>query len=773
MNKLVRSSRLWNADTSVPALRIKTQSILKLVIVSLSMFAATSAIGEENSGLENATEVATAAAVALDNEQPMLANIHGDRIIAADQEPNNWLAHGRNYQETRFSPLDSITTANVSELGLAWSFDYETHRGMEATPIVVDGMMFTTGTWSIAYAHDAKTGELLWTYDPKVNKERAVFGCCDVVNRGVAVWKGRVYLGTFDGRLVALDAKTGAVVWEKLTIDQSKPYTITGAPRVVKGNVIIGNGGAEFGVRGYVSAYDAVSGEMVWRFYTVPGDPDKPVENEAMKTAMDTWKGGEWWKAGGGGTVWDSMAFDPELDLLYVGVGNGSPWNRFKRSPGGGDNLYLSSILALRPDTGEYVWHYQTTPGDSWDYTATQHMILADLTIQGKERKVLMQAPKNGFFYVLDRQTGELLSAEPYVFLNWATHVDLETGRPVETEEQYEKEMKVNFPSPYGGHNWHPMSFNKQTGLVYIPAMDAPFFYAQDNNYEHNPYGWNIALDVGVATVPLDEDMVLTKLMTKKIAKGILLAWDPIQQKEAWRVEHENLWNGGTLTTAGNLVFQGTGKGQFVAYAADTGKPLWSFATQTGIIAPPMTYSIDGEQYVTLSAGWGGAFALAGGPPAGLAGVKNLSRLLTFKLNGKASLPELPEEPFKLAKPPELDADEATIAKGWEAFAIHCSVCHGNAVVGGGVIPDLRHSDAETHKIWDAIVLGGIYRDRGMVSFANSISPDESAAIQAYVIERAHHEYNAWMEEQEGGFFYKLKVTFYDLMSDAMMALVK
>jgi quinohemoprotein ethanol dehydrogenase len=396
----------------------------------------------------------------------------------ADERRGDWITHGRTYSETRFSPLNQINAGNIKQLGLAWSFDTDTTRGLEATPIIVDGVMYTTGSWSVVFALDARTGRQLWKWDPQVPRSFGYKACCDVVNRGVAVYKGKVYVGTLDGRLVALDADSGKPLWEVVTVDQSLPYTVTGAPRVVKGKVLIGNGGAEMGVRGYISAYDAETGKMAWRFYTVPGDPSKPFESPAMERAAKTWSG-EWWKIGGGGTVWDSMAYDPELDLLYIGTGNGSPWNREIRSSGTGDNLYLSSIVALKPETGEMVWHYQTTPGDSWDYTATQHIILADLDIGGRNRKVLMQAPKNGFFYVIDRKNGELLSAQAYVPISWAKEVDKQTGRPVENPGvRYKDSAAFIKPGPLGGHNWQPMSYNPQTGLVYIPAQDTLFVYS-------------------------------------------------------------------------------------------------------------------------------------------------------------------------------------------------------------------------------------------------------------------------------------------------------
>src|SRR5579883_2038358 len=421
---------------------------------------------------------------------------------------------------------DLTNASNVNRLGLAWTFDMETKRGLEATPIVVDGTMYVTGSWSIVYAVDAVTGKRLWRYDPEVSRAWGQRACCDVVNRGVAVYGDLVYVATIDGRLIAL--KNGIPQWSVQTTDKNQSYTITGAPRIVKGKVIIGNGGAEFGVRGYVSAYDAKTGKLVWRFYTVPGDPSKPFESPAMEKAAKTWTG-EWWKYGGGGTVWDSLAYDPELDLLYAGTGNGSPWNWKVRSPGGGDNLYLSSIVALKPDTGELVWHYQTTPGDSWDYTAVQQMILTTLSIEGKARKVIMQAPKNGFFYVLDRATGELLSAKPYVTINWAKEVDMKTGRPVENPEAREldpKKMFIQQPGPLGGHNWQPMSYHPGTKLVYIPAQENGYLYMADANFKWVPGGvWNL----GMLPIPTDDPAPF-------VTPGMLLAWDPVKQQAKWKV---------------------------------------------------------------------------------------------------------------------------------------------------------------------------------------------------------------------------------------------
>lgn len=645
-------------------------------------------------------------------------------LINADARPGEWLNHGRDYAEQRFSPLESINKDTVGNLGLAWSFDTQTDRGLEATPIVVDGVMYLTGSWSRVYALDAVTGSLKWSWDPKVPQSYGSKACCDVVNRGVAVYKGKVYVGVLDGRLAALDASTGKVAWEQVTVDQSVPYTITGAPRVVKGKVIIGNGGAELGVRGYVSAYDAETGKLAWRFHTVPGDPSKPFETPAMEKAAATWKGGEWWKIGGGGTVWDSLAYDPELDLLYVGTGNGSPWNRQIRSPGGGDNLYLSSILALRPETGELVWHYQTTPGDSWDYTATQHMILADLPIEGKTRKVLMQAPKNGFFYVIDRQTGELISAEPFVQVTWAKGVDKKTGRPIENPGvRYENSPIPQKPAPLGAHNWQPMSFNPKTGLVYIPAQETEFYYAQDRGFKYRPGTWNTGVDFGILNQP-----------PTSIPAGHLLAWDPVAQKERWRVQYPVIWNGGTLTTAGNLVFQGTADGRFVAYSADKGEKLWEVVLGTGVIASPMTYRIGDVQYVSILAGWGGVFPLTGGS-LGLPAVPG--RLLTFALNAKGKV-----DAAKPSAPPQLEpiAFKATpeqIAKGSDLYGRNCGVCHGLAALGGGgVLPDLRASEKAVFDNYRQMVLDGAMVNVGMPAFKQWLTAEDVELIRLYILSR-------------------------------------
>ncbi|MEX0644447.1 MAG: PQQ-dependent dehydrogenase, methanol/ethanol family [Parvularculaceae bacterium] len=662
------------------------------------------------------------------------SGVGADAIINADAR--EWLTHGRTYSEQRFSPLDKINRDNVGGLGLAWSFDLEANRGIEATPIVHDGVLYVTGAWNMVFALDAKTGAELWRYDPEIDRSRAAYACCDIVNRGVALWGGKIYTGTIDGRLIAIDAKSGKEVWDVLTVDRGKPYTITGAPRVVKGKVIIGNGGAELGVRGYVSAYDAVTGDIVWRFYTVPGDPKNAPENDAMRMALATWNG-EWWKAGGGGTVWDSMAYDPELDLLYIGVGNGSPWNQALRSPGGGDNLYLASIVALRPDTGEYVWHYQTTPGETWDYTATQHMILSDISVAGAPRKVIMQAPKNGFFYVIDRATGELLSANTYVPINWATHVDLETGRPVEVPAARwpGKGPHFQLPGTIGGHNWQPMSFSPQTGLVYIPAQETPMVYGDESAYEQKAGVWNVGASFILASFPTDEAQAAA---VKAMIKGRLIAWDPEKQAPRWTVEHKGPWNGGVLSTAGGLVFQGTADAQFAAYDAATGEALWRQPTQTGVIAAPIAYEIDGEEYVAVAAGWGGVYALAFGGLAPPGSQSTVGRVLVYKLGGTASLPPIDAAAFDRPAPPDVTASPEVLAAGAAAYAQRCLVCHGDHARSYGALPDLRYSPALAAAAeWRAIVIDGSLSTRGMAGFATAFDPDTAEAIRAYVAAEA------------------------------------
>ncbi len=717
------------------------------------------ATGPEEADVANApTETATDAAAGGGRASIEEATqINRERVVNADAEPGNWLAHGRTYSEQRYSPLDQINEDNVGELGLAWSYEMGTHRGLEASPIVVDGYMFLTGNWGVTHALDATTGEELWVFDPEVPGKWGRYGCCDVVNRGVAVWEGKVYVASFDGRLFALDAATGDVIWQVDTINSQPPYTITGAPRVINGKVIIGNGGAELGVRGYFTAYDADTGEQLWRFYTVPGNPDEPVEHPALEAALDTWSMGDdyegmpWWEVGGGGTTWDSMVYDPELNTMYVGVGNGSPWSRYVRSPGGGDNLYLSSILAVNPDTGELKWHYQTTPGDTWDYTATQHIILADIEIDGEVRKVAMQAPKNGFFYVLDRVTGELISAEKYTVVTWAEGIDMETGRPIENKElSYEDETQIILPSALGGHNWHPMAFNPNTGLVYIPAMETFGIYADSQevlDFEKN--WWNTGMKWADYQAAIDEAAASPEGLP--FNKGMLKAWDPVEQREVWAAPLEDHWNGGVLTTAGNLVFQGTGAGRFKAYAADSGEVLLDIDTKTGIMAPPITYMIDGEQYVSVLLGWGGAAITAGDArTAAAATYGNEGRLLVFKLGGTAEMPEVYAKNLDIPEPPtDIQPTAAEVREGGAIFMGKCGLCHGAMAVSPGVIPDLRRMSPPIHANFKEIVLDGMLHANGMASFGDLLTEDELDKIYAYIVTRAREDRKAAMAAED------------------------
>jgi quinohemoprotein ethanol dehydrogenase len=547
------------------------------------------------------------------------------------------------------------------------------------------------------------------------------------------LYEGDVFFGTIDGRLISLDAATGQPNWEVQTVDTTKFYTITGAPRVVKGNVIIGNGGAEYGVRGYVSAYDAKTGEMNWRFYTVPGNPADPFESPAMEKAAKTWTG-EWWKYGGGGTAWDAMAYDPQINLLYVGTGNGSPWNRVYRSPGGGDNLYLCSILALNPDDGSLVWHYQTTPGDTWDYTSTQHIMLADLEIEGTTRKVLMQAPKNGFFYVIDRETGDLISADPYTYVNWATHVDLETGRPVESDfSRYQKENVYISPNYFGGHNWQPMAFNPNTGLVYIPARENAAIYGHDKNWVYEESGlfasnnWNLGVNYDPdKTLRLDESGPGDK------PRGMLIAWDPVEKQVRWRVDHSYRWNAGVLTTAGGLVFQGNAEGKFVAYRAQNGEKVWEISVGSGVIAPPVTYLVDGKQYLSLAVGWGGAAGMS----SKVTDHVYPGIIYTFAIGGEAPPPNKPDIPSKQLIEGDVTVGKAQLVQGEQLFQQHCTLCHGTLGSGGGALPDLAYSSERIHENFKYIVQGS-FLAMGMPSFKEKLTEEQILLIQQHIFKTA------------------------------------
>jgi quinohemoprotein ethanol dehydrogenase len=697
--------------------------------------------------------LAAAATVACGPDVVPGANVDTARILAADTEPGSWLTHGRDYKEQRFSPLTSIDASNVGDLGLAWTYELSTNRGAEATPLVIDGVMYLTSSWGLVYALDARNGEPLWTFDPGTDRSSGAVACCDVVNRGVAAYDGKIFVGTTDGRLIALNAEDGSVAWDVLTVDRSKPYTITGAPRAANGLVYIGNGGAEYGVRGYVSAYDTGTGELRWRFYTVPGNPadgpDGAASDPVMAEAAETWNG-SWWEYGGGGTVWDAIVYDAQFDQLIVGVGNGSPWNQQIRSPGGGDNLFISSILALDARTGAYKWHYQTTPGETWDYTATQPIILADLPIDGVERPVAMQMPKNGFFYVLDRETGELISGDPVVPMfptaetppgfpvSWAYAIDEATGRPIENPEaRYRQGTAVVRPGALGAHNWHPMSYNPETGLVYIPVHEIAQDYTADPRFRHLSGRMNL----GLTTPPFTDDEATRAVITAG-ATGYLSAWDPVARREVWRAERAGAWNGGTLTTAGGLVFEGTVDGLFQALDARTGDVLWTNDNRIPTLSGPITYEVDGEQYVTVLSGFGSVFFVWTGILAPERGVPINGRVYTFKLGATAEAPPVPTDTARVPTPPVLDVSRGVVQSGGELYSRFCVSCHGLGAISGGALPDLRKSSAlQSAEAWRNLVLGGERTALGMAPFEGELSPLDVDAIRAYVIGQARIAY--------------------------------
>ena len=656
-----------------------------------------------------------------------VGKVDGRFIRANAATGRDWPSYGLDYAETRHSRLAKITADNVKDLGLVWSYDLESTRGVEATPVVVDGVMYVTASWSIVHAIDVRSGKRLWMFDPQVDRSKGYRGCCDVANRGVAVWQGKVFVASYDGRLFALNAATGAKAWEQDTIvDRKMSYTISGAPRVFKGRVIIGNGGAEYGVRGYLTAYDAATGKQAWRWFSVPGDPAKGFEDPSMAKAAKTWDPAvKWWEAGGGGTMWDTMAFDPDLNLMYVGTGNGSPWARSTRSPAGGDNLYLSSVVALNPDTGKYVWHYQETPGDNWDFTATQPMILADLTIGGSARKVILHAPKNGFFFVIDRTNGKFISAQNFVEVNWAKGYDKD-GRPIESDiARTADRPREIIPSAFGARNWHPMSFNPATGLAYMPVQGIPLTLADNKGWKfnaasplepHSNLGWNLSMYVN-AEPP------------KSKPYGRLIAWDPVAQKEKWVVEHVSPWNGGTLSTAGNLVFQGTADGRFMAYDARDGKKLWEAATGTGVVAAPSTYEVDGQQYVSVAVGWGGVYGIA----ARATERKGPGTVYTFAIGGKAPPPGFVE--YKMnALLQGVPYDKAQYEAGTALYVSNCAFCHGvPGVDRGGNVPNLGFSSSETIGALDKWLFNGPATKNGMPDFTGKLQPADVPKLQAFI----------------------------------------
>ena len=663
-----------------------------------------------------------------------------DAMIAAPPA-GEWLTVAGDHNETRYSPLDLISDKNVGTLGLAWSADLDTARGQEATPLMHDGVLYVSTAWSMVKAYDAKTGALKWAYDPKVPRAKLVDVCCDAVNRGVALYGDKVYVGTLDGRLVALDQKTGTVVFDKLVIPAGSHQAITGAPRIAKGMVLLGSAGSEYFSRGYLAAYDAQTGAEKWKFYTVPGDPAKPAEGKHLEAAAKTWSG-EFWKTGGGGTVWDGITYDPVTNLVYFGTANAEPWNPAHRNTkGAGDSLYTASIVAVNADTGTYAWHFQETPEDRWDFDSTQQIIVADLDLNGAKQHVIMHAPKNGFFYTLDAKTGKFISGKPFVKgINWASGLDPVTGVPtINPEAQYEKTGKpfLGFPGAIGAHSWTPMSLSAKTRLVYIPVNNTPQLYAPDPDWKPGTTGFQLGIDATGGNIPADKAV---RAGTMAALTGALVAFDPVAGTIRWSVAYPGPTNGGILTTAGNLLFQGTAMGEFRAYTADTGKQLWSFPTQSGILAAPMTYTIGGEQYVAVLVGWGGVWDVSGGKLVSKM-TPNISRLLVFKLGAKGQLAPMPPAAQMVLDPPPSTGTPAQLALGTKLYTNSCSLCHGNAAVAGSLNPDLRHSGALSNpKLWQQIVHDGLLSQNGMVAWKDQFAPDQIEAIRLYVIKRANED---------------------------------
>lgn len=675
-----------------------------------------------------------------------------DAMIAAAPDAE-WLSYGRDYGEQRFSPLTQVNDQNVGQLGLAWFADLDTARGQEATPLVHDGVIYVSTAWSMVKAYDARTGEPKWSYDPKVPRDTLVRACCDAVNRGVAIYGDKIYIGTLDGRLVALDAKTGKEVFAKVVVPDQTSYTITGAPRVVKGRIVIGAGGAEYRARGYIAAYDPNTGAQVWRFNTVPGNPAEGwakdgVNAKAMEAAAKTWTG-DWWTLGGGGTVWDSITYDPATNLVLFGTGNAEPWNPAAMGREG-DALYTSSIVAVNADTGEYAWHFQETPEDRWDFDSAAQITIADIDVNGQKRHVAIHAPKNGHVYVIDVKTGQFLSGTPWVPVNWTTGLDPKTGKAaINPEARYEKTGKawLGLPGAIGAHTWHAQSFSPKTGLLYIPTNVAAQGYVAAKDWKPSAIGYQFGIDPSQTSLPAEG-----RAAAKASTVGSLIAWDVAAKKEAWRVPMPTPWNGGVLSTAGNLVFQGNATGQFVAYSADKGQKLWSFGTQSGVIAAPMTYAIGGEQYVAILVGWGGVWDLSAGILAHTGGAyRNISRLMVFKLGAKGTLPAAPKlDNQAVLDPPPFTGKPEQVARGSQLYGRYCTVCHGDAAIAGGLVPDLRHSGAlGSEEAIKSIVIDGVLHENGMVSFKSALKPEDAEDLRQFLIKRANDD--KALEEKKGG----------------------
>jgi quinohemoprotein ethanol dehydrogenase len=681
------------------------------------------------------------------------AQVDTERLMHAAQEPDQWFTPGRDADGTYYSPLDSINAQNVTRLGFAWDYKLETNRGLQGTPVVVDGVMYASGNWGRVYALDAATGRELWKYDPGVDGQYGRYACCDVVNRGLAVWKGRVYVASIDGYLHAIDSRTGKRIWRVDTLPDRGAhafhYFVTGAPLLAGDSIVIGNGGSDFkGGRGSVSAYDLQSGAFKWRFYTVPRDPHFGKQDQPhLEAAAKTWPAGYDWTNGGGGSAWDGLAYDANLHLVYMGTANSSPYHGENEPEGLKDDLFVSSIIAVHADTGQLAWYYQEIPGESWDYDTMNKFVLADLTVEGKRRSVIMQASKNGFFYVLDRATGEFLSGTPFAHVNWTKGLDPKTHRPIrEPAADWVRKPALIMPSALGAHSWQPMSYSPKTGLVYIPVTDAAMVYVDTSKRRAGLIEGNFDLafflpedydpkELDSLYGPLPPLSELTQGHEAPKSRGFIRAINPSTGKILWEQQTHSLWDGGILSTAGNLVVRGDSAGDLGFYAADTGKVLNKLSVGTSIMAAPMTYRIGGVQYISVMAGYGGGL-LYNPFPQDSAAYKygNQGRIVTFRLDGGVTpKPALAVDP-PLGQPPAREGSPATIAGGEVLYNRYCSRCH---VFGRGLLPDLRRISPVTHQLFYEIVLNGIYQGKGMGRWDDVLTRSDAEAIHAYLVDQA------------------------------------
>lgn len=681
------------------------------------------------------------------------AAVDAARLSGGAGEPDQWFTPGRDLEGTYYSPLDTINDGNVARLGFAWDYHLGTRRGLEATAVVVDGVMYAPGNWGRVYALDAVSGKELWTYDPGVDGQWGRYSCCDVVNRGLAVWKGRVYVASVDGFLHAIDAATGKRVWKADTLPARGPtdfhYAVTGAPVLAGDAIVIGNGGADFkGARGFVTAVDLATGAFKWRFYTVPRDPKRgPQDQPHLQAAAKTWARDYDWSNGGGGSAWDGLAYDPKLRLVYIGTGNASPYQGRYDPARSGDELFVSSIVAVHAGNGELAWHFQEVPGEIWDYDTANKMILADLNVAGAMRSVIMQASKNGYFYALDRATGEFLSGKPYAYVNWTKGLDPKTHRPIkQPAADWDKKPALIYPAVFGAHGWQPMSYSLKTGLVYIPAFDAPMIFVDTSKRRAGLIEGNFDLafflpefydpkDLQSLYGTLPSLQSLSSGSARPESKGSIRAIDPISGKVAWETASRSLWDGGLLSTGGNLVLRGDAAGYINVYAADSGKLLKEIDVGTSIMAAPMTYRVGGVQYVSVMAGSGGGM-MALPFPQDSAAFKygNEGRIVTFKLDGGVVPKPVPVVDAPLAQPPPRTGNVAQISQGEVLYNRYCGRCHA---FGRALLPDLRRMSAVTNQIFYDIVLNGAYAGKGMARWDDVLSGSDAQAIHAYVIEQA------------------------------------